>query len=136
MKVLYDLPLRIKFAIVLIPLIAVIMCFDYLQIKHNHLDYLDSKRLNKTLILGVEINHVVHELQKERSISVGFLSNQGFEFSKALSDQRHFTDSTLGKFYEELQDADLQGVFAVHKKDIDLLKSSFASITELRKAGE
>ncbi len=59
MRILYDLPIRTKFAVVLVPLIVIIICFDYIQIKHNYLDYDDSQRLNKTILLGVEINHAV-----------------------------------------------------------------------------
>ena len=77
MKILYDLPIRIKFAVVLIPLILIILCFDYFQIQHNYLDYNDSDRLNKTIYLGIEINHVVHELQKERSMAIGFITSDG-----------------------------------------------------------
>lgn len=132
MRILYDLPIRIKFAVVLVPLIVIIICFDYLQIKHNYLDYSDSQRLNQTLQLGVEINHAVHELQKERSISIGFVSNDGYTFVEELEHQRQVTDSTIRAFYSELETSDLDGVFAVHMDDIELLKSQFQSVKSIR----
>ncbi len=132
MRILYDLPIRTKFAVVLVPLIVIIICFDYIQIKHNYLDYDDSQRLNKTILLGVEINHAVHELQKERSISVGFLTNDGEDFSQALLHQRHVTDSTLERFYEELDRLDLKGIFAIHANDVELLNSNFSTINSIR----
>ncbi|REE01008.1 nitrate- and nitrite sensing domain-containing protein [Marinoscillum furvescens] len=132
MRILYDLPIRIKFAVVLVPLIVIIICFDYLQIKHNYLDYSDSQRLNQTLQLGVEINHAVHELQKERSISIGFVSNDGYSFVEEMEHQRQVTDSTIRAFYKELESSDLDGVFSIHMDDIELLKSQFQSIKSIR----
>ncbi|MEQ8471625.1 MAG: nitrate- and nitrite sensing domain-containing protein [Marinoscillum sp.] len=132
MRILYDLPIRIKFAVVLIPLIVIIMCFDYFQIKHNYLDYEDSDRLNKTIVLGIEINHVVHELQKERSIAIGFVTSQGYEFAEEISGQRKVTDSTLTRFYQELDNDGLDDLLIKHTNDIELLKNSFAQISEIR----
>lgn len=132
MRILYDLPIRIKFAVVLIPLIVIIMCFDYFQIKHNYLDYEDSDRLNKTIVLGIEINHVVHELQKERSIAIGFVTSQSYEFAEEISKQRKVSDSTLNRFFEELENSDLDDVLVKHSNDIELLKNSFAQIAEIR----
>ncbi len=133
MKILYDLPIRIKFAVVLIPLIIIILCFDYFQIQHNFLDYKDSDRLNRTINLGIEINHVVHQLQKERSMAIGFVSSKGQEFKQQIVNQRSVTDSTLRGFYRELQDSDLDHVIVKHSNDIELLKTSFEEIEEIRK---
>ncbi|MFY0600995.1 MAG: nitrate- and nitrite sensing domain-containing protein [Cyclobacteriaceae bacterium] len=132
MKILYDLPIRIKFAVVLIPLILIIFCFDYLQIKDNYLDYSDSDKLNRTLLLGIEINHVVHELQKERSIAIGYLSSEGYDFSESILQQRKSTDSTLNQFYEELKKPEESDVLEAHKNDIELLKSKFESLKDIR----
>lgn len=132
MKKLYDLPIRWKFAVVIVPLIIIILFFDYSQIKYNYLDYSDSQRLNSAIVLGVEINHAVHELQKERSISSGFLANQGFEFEQVLKKQRLVTDSTINQFYKEIQNSDLDGLLSLHKNDIELLKGDFNGLQSLR----
>lgn len=134
MKILYDLPIRIKFAVVLIPLILIIVCFDYLQIRHNYLDYSDSDRLKQTLLLGVEINHVVHELQKERSIAVGYASAEGYNFQDVIKKQRLVTDSTLQGFYSELLNPKSEEVLETHQNDVDLLKSKFQSLEKIRRS--
>ncbi len=132
MKVLYDLPIRIKFAVVLVPLIVIIIAFDYLQIKHNYLDYSDAERLNEALLLGIEINHVVHQLQKERSISMGFYSTDGYDFEEELKIQVSHTDSTIDEFYNELSRGDVDGALARHMDDIALLRTKFGSLNDIR----
>ncbi|MEP0367953.1 MAG: nitrate- and nitrite sensing domain-containing protein [Cyclobacteriaceae bacterium] len=132
MRVLYDLPIRVKFAVVLIPLIIIIICFDYLQIRHNYLDYSDSDRLNLTLQLGVEINHSVHELQKERSMAVGYVTSEDPDLLESFQQQQIRSDSTLNRFYEELSTAETAKATAVHINDIELLKSKFESLANIR----
>ncbi|MFT7030696.1 MAG: hypothetical protein ACJA2C_002094, partial [Marinoscillum sp.] len=118
---------------VLVPLIVIIICFDYLQIKHNYLDYKDSDQLNQTLLLGVEINHVVHELQKERSMAVGFVSTEGYNFAETQNHQRQVTDSTLSEFYAELNRKDVGDALDRHENDIELIKVQFNALGEIRK---
>lgn len=131
-KNLYNLPIRQKFAVIVLPLIIIVMVFDFLQIKHHYVDYYDSKRLNKAIKVGIEINHVVHELQKERSISSGFLSNQGESFSDELNFQRGKTDSTLNQYFNEIASGDLKDLVRLHQADLDQLNVWFKKLKALR----
>ncbi len=132
MNKLYNLSIRKKFAVVIVPLIIIIVCFDILQIRHKFLDYQDSNRLNKAIIVGVEVNHLVHEIQKERSISSGYISNNGLEFEDQLKKQRARTDSTLQLFYEELEKRSLSTLTDLHEQDIKNLRSFLDRLPTLR----
>lgn len=133
-KRLTNLPIRQKFAVIIIPLIVIILAFDYLQVRYHYLDYSDSVRLNKAIQLGIEINHVVHEIQKERSISSGFLANEGESFGVKLNKQRDRTDSTLQQYYNELNNDDLDELMKLHRTDLDQLNAFFDKLTTLRKS--
>ncbi len=133
-KRLTNLPIRQKFAVIIIPLIIIILAFDYLQVRYHYLDYSDSVRLNKAITVGIEINHVVHEIQKERSISSGFLANQGESFGVKLKAQREKTDSTLQKYYDELSSGELEELMELHRTDLDQLNTFFDKVTTLRKS--
>lgn len=132
-KRLTNLPIRQKFAVIIIPLIVIILAFDYLQVRYHYLDYSDSVRLNKAIRVGIEINHVVHEIQKERSISSGFLANEGESFGVKLNRQRERTDSTLQQYYSELANGDLDDLMKLHRTDLDQLNAYFDKISALRK---
>jgi len=132
MRRLYDLSIRRKFAVVIVPLIITILCFDYLQIKHKYLDYQDASRLNKAIIIGIEINHAVHELQKERSITTGFLASEGKSFWTELATQRHRTDSTINEFFAEIVRPELSDLIAVHEADLNHLQENFYRVNDLR----
>lgn len=132
-KRLTNLPIRQKFAVIIIPLIVIILAFDYLQVRYHYLDYSDSVRLNKAITVGIEINHVVHEIQKERSISSGFLANEGESFGVKLNRQREKTDSTLQQYYNELSSGELDELMELHRVDLDELNSYFEKLSALRK---
>lgn len=131
-KRLNNLPIRKKFAVIIIPLIVIILAFDYLQVRYHFLDFTDSVRLNKAIIVGVEINHVVHEIQKERSISAGFLANEGLSFDRKLSEQRAKTDSTLSQYFKELEGDHLDDLMELHREDLDRLNTYFQRLETLR----
>lgn len=129
---LNNLPIRQKFAVIIVPLIIIILTFDYFQVRYHYLDYDDSKRLNNAIKLGIEINHVVHEIQKERSISSGFLANEGVSFNEKLNAQRKRTDSTVNMYHQELQSGNLGDLLTDHREDIDALNTFFQRLQTLR----
>lgn len=132
MKKLHNLSIKQKFAIVTIPLIITLISFNYFQIRSNYLDYHDAMRLNRAINIGIEINHVVHELQKERGVTSGYLSNEGTEFTDELTFQRVHTDSTLNSFYVKIEESDFEELRELHAEDINYLKEHFEKLTFLR----
>ena len=132
MRRLYDLSIRRKFAVVIIPLIITILVFDYLQVKHKYLDYQDASRLNKAINIGIEINHAVHELQKERSIATGYIANNGENFLQELAQQREKSDSTINKFLTEVVRPEFGDLFEFHEGDFIHLQENFGKVDDLR----
>ena len=132
MNRLHNLPIRVKFTLALIPLIVIIISFDYLQIKENYTDYKDAQRLSRAILVGIEINHVVHELQKERGISTGLLSQRGRNFRKALEGQRRLSNDVIQKFRDEIAGKKLEELVSLHKEDLKMLNMHLDRIKEIR----
>jgi len=132
MKRLHNLSVKRKFALVLIPLIVTIICFDILQIRHDFYDFQDARRLNKAINIGIDINHLVHEIQKERSISVGFQANNGESFHEKLTHQRNRTDSLLSHLYVELRSPEYRELLIHHTEDIESMKRQLERLIDLR----
>ncbi len=132
MNSIHNLSVKSKFALAILPLIIIIVVFDYLQIQEHYRDYKDSQRLNKAILVGIEINHAVHELQKERSISTGFLGQDADVFQQTLLAQREKTDSTIQAFYDEIARAELAELVSLHTEDLRDLSTYFDRIEEIR----
>ncbi len=132
MKQLRNLSIRQKFVLVVIPLILIIVLLDYFQIMHDYHDYRDGQELNKAIVVGIDINHAVHELQKERSISVGFVSSDGDQFKSTLDKQRFRTDSTILEVYSALEAAALEQIKTDHGEDIEEMRTFFEDLNGIR----
>jgi methyl-accepting chemotaxis protein len=77
--------------IVLIPLVIVVLLATKLSLdSFNNLRNLQS--LDKLVVLSVKIGNLVHETQKERAMSSGFLGSNGEKFKTELPIQRVVVD--------------------------------------------
>ncbi|MFK8017116.1 MAG: nitrate- and nitrite sensing domain-containing protein [Gammaproteobacteria bacterium] len=65
----------------------------------NQMEQLDA--LARATVAG---GHLVHELQKERGMSAGYLSSRGEKFTEALPKQRQLTDEKLAAYLSLIAD--------------------------------
>jgi adenylate cyclase len=82
--------------------------------------------------LAVKSSALIHELQKERGISAGFLGSQGQQFSQELKLQRRNTDNALKTFQSFIQNFDLNSFNGGIKANLDLIVKQFEIIETQR----
>ncbi|GIU48047.1 methyl-accepting chemotaxis protein [Shewanella sairae] len=90
-----NLTLKQKFVILIFPPLLAALIFGGLYAKD---EYQLKKQLEHVLVLSelaVTNSALVHELQKERGMSAGFIGSKGQAFSKKLPNQINNTDSQL-----------------------------------------
>jgi len=75
--------------------LATILIFGFLLVEHKYKHYNDYKQTNKILNFSVTLGELIHELQKERGASAGYLGSHGKEFGTILSKQKELTDLKL-----------------------------------------
>ncbi len=113
------------FFLTLIPiLILFYYAIDNAVVKYK--DYNNASKLQKEIDLAVVSANLVHELQKERGYSAGYLGSKGTRFSSDLLTQRAVTDSLIKKLNEQMQsssDATPKNIHKSIEKGINLLKS-------------
>ncbi|MDD4328886.1 MAG: nitrate- and nitrite sensing domain-containing protein [Aliarcobacter sp.] len=91
--------------IMLIPLIVVILLAAKLAVD----SFSSSKNLqslDKVVVLSIKIGNLVHETQKERGMTAGFLGSKGEKFSTELLTQRLVVDEKLKEVNEFLNTFD------------------------------
>ncbi|MEO5358721.1 MAG: methyl-accepting chemotaxis protein [Nitrospirae bacterium YQR-1] len=125
----------------LLMLIVPFLCLTYFSLsifieKTSILNRMDA--LSKLSTLAVKTSEVVHELQKERGNSAGFLGSKGAKFGSELNSQRAETDKKLSKLTEYLNNFDtdyygetFKGNLNGVKDNLNALKSKRASIDSL-----
>ena len=91
------------FFLTLIPIVVLFYyAFSNALIEYKY--YTDAIKLQKEIKLGVVSANLVHEIQKERGYSAGFLGSSGKKFSSELHAQRAVTDSYVQKLESYMAD--------------------------------
>jgi len=98
----------------------------------------DSARLiHAWTEIGIEINRLVHELQKERGMSSGLIASRGEQFNLFLHTQHGLTDRAIASIREKMrhsppENAELGELLAQTLDKLHMLPELRAAITDLR----
>ena len=86
--------LSIKFQLfgsLIFPVIALLVFSANLLVEKIHISN-EMGKYSKATELAVKISNLVHETQKERGASAGFLGSKGAKFGDTMSKQRQLTN--------------------------------------------
>lgn len=120
--------LMIIMATVLIALIInTIITFIHTRDSNNKL-----KKLRDLSILSAKISLLLHETQKERGASAGFIGSNGKKFRDILPKQRKLTDKRLKEFKEILKNLDLNEFDNTLKNRIQDALNNLSKLNEIR----
>ncbi|HHB77421.1 MAG TPA: HAMP domain-containing protein [Desulfobulbus sp.] len=108
MKFLKNLPLKIKILLIVILPLAGYFGVSGITLVKNYQQLKSYTAIYDLSILSNHISGLVHELQKERGASAGFLSSKGKKFSGKLSSQRRETDTRRQTLNDYLKKFDLK----------------------------
>jgi methyl-accepting chemotaxis protein len=75
--------------------IASLIVFAALSVRNSLADLNAVRQARTTIEIAVASSHLVHEQQKERGLSAGFLASNGQRFKQELTAQRQSTDAKL-----------------------------------------
>jgi len=116
----------------IVPLIAICM-FAAILIVNSYKQYKKAEALERSIYLSTNISAVIHELQKERGRTAGFLGSGGRESKRELQEQRILTDKKIADLKDFI---DKTYLASLSEKSRDLIKnvisSDLNSIIEVR----
>jgi len=79
------------------------------------------KNLQKSVILATKISQLIHETQKERGYSSGYITNNGLRFKNELLAQRVKTDEKIIAFKSSLKNLDNDYILKYMKEPLEYL---------------
>ena len=88
-----------------------------------------SKQLN---VLSQKLSLLIHETQKERGASAGFLGSKGKKFADILPKQRKFTNQKYQELKAYLNTLDLKSFFKELRYQIQGLEKDMSKINKIR----
>jgi methyl-accepting chemotaxis protein len=119
---MYQLISKYLSQLILIPAIMLV-AFLLLESLVTFGDINAAKSLNRHASFALVTNQLVHELQKERGMSAGFVGSKGAKFADKLVDQRKLTDKAL---------KNVKDTFTVNTYDEAVTKEVNVLISDLR----
>ncbi|MGU0041786.1 methyl-accepting chemotaxis protein [Citrobacter freundii complex sp. 2025EL-00176] len=133
---IYRMPMKMKLIIALQPLLLALCWFAGSGILTRIETERQMENIAQLTALARSAGNVVHELQKERGMSVGFLGAEGKTFKDELNAQRALTEREIEVFVRSLSDTDLQAgdvttSVAAFKKNILSLATIREKVTQL-----
>ena len=90
---------------------------------------LQAQKLN---ILSQKLSLVIHETQKERGASAGFIGSKGSKFKEILPKQRNATDSKYNELTTYTSTLDLSNFPTELSSEISSFNSAMGKITQIR----
>ncbi|MEH6652146.1 MAG: methyl-accepting chemotaxis protein [Motiliproteus sp.] len=100
---------------------------------------LDSWRLSQSMAriqllsdVAVDASNLVHELQKERGLTAGFLGAKGERLQAELSQQRTVTNGKLQQYQSRVATLGSSDMWLGFKQQLDTIDARFAKLPELR----
>lgn len=90
-----QLSLTRQIFLITIPPLLAILYFTFTIINIEYKSYTDTSKLDSALDLAFKAADAVHEMQKERGLTAGFLASRGKKFRMELPTQRKLTDEKI-----------------------------------------
>ena len=132
MNGLNNLSIKVKlFLIFIIPTLALIYQIVTSVLEKNVIVN-DERILGVSVELATKISSLVHETQKERGATAGYLGSKGTEFSTQLSSQADTTDTKVQELKTFMQSSDLDELPSAFVSNLKAALSKLDNIKNIR----
>ncbi|MGB5920516.1 methyl-accepting chemotaxis protein [Arcobacter sp.] len=120
------------FLIFFVPLLTIIF-LSIIIIFENYQDYKSYQKLEIMMKLNSNISQVLHELQKERGASAGYIGSKGEKFSDILKKQRLYTTNKIKNLENFIKENEIKQLTKVEvKNEIDKVFQELDKINNTR----
>lgn len=117
--------------LVSVPFLA--LCFTSVGLLNQIQRELEAtSRFESLSALALASSALLHETQKERGSSAGYLSSKGQKFSEILAAQRPLTDLRMGAYEDQLALLDASNYGDAFQTNLDELKKLFLEVPRIR----
>ncbi|MDO8932659.1 MAG: methyl-accepting chemotaxis protein, partial [Rhodocyclaceae bacterium] len=97
-KLLTNMRIRTRLTLVIALMLAGMLYFSINDLLEKYATTRNLESVGALTTLAVKSSALIHELQKERGLSAGFLASKAARFKPELDGQRGLTDKALGEY--------------------------------------
>ncbi len=129
---LHNIRIGSKMALSLVPLVIGLVVLSLVIVSGRYQQMTELGKIRGLTEVAGSIGATVHELQKERGASAGFIGSRGTQFGSQLVAQRKLSDQKITALGDEISKIDYSLYDPKLKTDIAAFSSLLAQISELR----
>ncbi len=125
---------RIKSKLILLvafPLVG-LLYFSSLSVYNSYTVGQDLKKTNTLVEMSVKISALLHETQKERGMTAGFLGSKGKKFKDKLPEQRNLTNKAFANFLSFNEKMDYSEYSNTFKININIAIDIMNNLNKIR----
>jgi len=134
MNFLKNLSIKYKILLIVILPLTGYLTVSGITLLHDYKQLRSYSAIAELSVLSRHISNLVHELQKERGASAGYLSSKGTKFSSKLASQIQATDTQLQAFKEYLKKFDFKKFDPTLEQLINKAQTMLARLDDERRA--
>jgi len=127
MKIAYKLGLMLLIPLVGVILLSALLMYDTGRSLSEH------RTLSSLARFGVHASALVHELQKERGMTAGYLGAEGGAFGEELQRQRKATDTRQAELRTFLETFDATGIDTTFARQLTAATERLTRLPQVRK---
>jgi len=117
--------------IILLPLLTLgILSANLIHDKSNTVSEMVS--LQSNIKLSASVSRLVHELQKERGMTAGFLGSKGAQFSDTIVEQRKTTDQRLAELRQAIRTIQFDEASKTVETSLHKVMKNIEQLAEIR----
>ena len=132
MTSLNNVSVKTKLILILFFPILGLIIFASLQSYDYYNKYTSMQKVETLVLLSVNLSKLVHETQKERGMTAGFLGSKGKKFIKKLPEQREKVNTKRDELLNYLKDFDASAYSQEFQKTLQAGLSQLENVDSIR----
>ncbi len=125
-----QIKVKLIFPIVVLTLIFLMLTISLVSYKYSKNQSL--VKLDNEIILAIKLSKLLHETQKERGMTVGFITSKGMAFKKQLLLQKRETNKRIKELNSFLDTVDISNISKDVKNILDKALNNIVKLTKVR----
>ncbi|AZV47088.1 chemotaxis protein [Nautilia sp. PV-1] len=131
-KIFYSLSLRNTMIIIIALATMVISYYNIRDLMTSMQIEKEKTALRELVMLSKSLSALIHETQKERGASAGYIGSRGKKFKTILPKQRQLTDEKIREYKKVLKTVDIKKYDGELEREVNKLNQYLSQLPEIR----
>ena len=131
-RMLHKLSIKQKLILIMFIPLAVVILLSTKLLTNSYTETSGLTKLDKVVVLSTKIGALVHETQKERGMTAGFIGSKGIKFKRELPIQRKVSSQKKTELHNYLKEFDTSDYTKEFNEKLNLALNKLSNLDQIR----